>query len=408
MTKKNISFFMGSGFSVPAGYPKMQEIDLAICYSTGAFIVEHDLNSKIRTKDYLFYFNIINKYLDFCSQRISIYKNKKIDLNYEIVYYEINRLFRIMKDGSDLLSDPILNELQTILSVHSKEFEKIDYFKHVLDSYCHNISKNVLLSLMSKSPTNLNKYDGFNSFIKRLSKFNIINSYCTTNYDLLIETLLSEQGLKYHENFRKLLKGDLPKLCKGRNMIKLYDSKMNFAQEAPKLLKLHGSIDNFLLSEDIGAPEFQKGHTIKSPNQYEFKQELGVNSTFKTSDAPEILIGTKNKLEEYHQFYYSRTFNKFLQCLDETHILIIIGYGFGDYGINQAFWNWLSNNEPAKMFIIDISNSLADFVKSKHNPKLFRHYNSIKRGKKLLYFKGGVENADYEQIFARINEIIRR
>ncbi len=68
---------------------------------------------------------------------------------------------------------------------------------------------------------------------------------------------------------------------------------------------------------------------------------------------PDILSGASSKAFWYQQPYYKELLEHFIANLSNAELLLVIGYGFGDDGINQIIeTKYLAHGK--KMIIIDI------------------------------------------------------
>jgi hypothetical protein len=67
---------------------------------------------------------------------------------------------------------------------------------------------------------------------------------------------------------------------------------------------------------------------------------------------PIILIGTYNKLAEYIKTIFLELFYLFYKNIYLHNRIVIIGYSFGDKGVNEKLFNWVLQ-ENNKMIIID-------------------------------------------------------
>jgi len=147
------------------------------------------------------------------------------------------------------------------------------------------------------------------------------------NYDLTIETVAKNQGVK---------------ICRG---IDSWNEKwkMEWCDSGIQLIKLHGSID------------WGKGER-KNPD---FKTNLLMpedtivimDDPSSTPSLPFVVYGKREKLRPQGPFSELRT--EFISELRKTSHLIIVGYSFGDDHINELITKWLNSDPNRKLVILD-------------------------------------------------------
>lgn len=123
------------------------------------------------------------------------------------------------------------------------------------------------------------------------------------------------------------------------------------------LYKLHGSIFNILVY--LQKPE-QKVIRIKNDYRISYYQMEEFNAQTKEYSfvnlhdevSPDFLSGTTNKTRYYKgDPFYANLFKHFEKNLSSSEILIVIGYGFKDSGINEYLEkNFLSKG--SKMYVV--------------------------------------------------------
>lgn len=164
-----------------------------------------------------------------------------------------------------------------------------------------------------------------------------------------------------------------------------YDKALSF-------FKLHGSINNYIVyknnkNKEIERIKIEPGMDLtiieeqfdKSKNTFEFKRAAW------TEISPDFISGTTNKMIQYESnSFYKLMVDHFKNNLKKSKILIVIGYGFRDPGINKIIEDcFLKCNK--KMFVIDPGTPEFGFEENnnvKHIKKSFvtlskAEYNSI-------------------------------
>jgi len=150
-------------------------------------------------------------------------------------------------------------------------------------------------------------------FWDHLFKSEKINIF-SLNHDLIIEKILEHKSKDFQDGFE--LKNGFQEFTDNFPD----NNKINF-------LKLHGSINWF----------YHGFHVKKHQN----------------SNDRAFLTGTQNKYEEYQMGIYSDLKWHYKRLLKDTERLIVIGYSFGDYGVNTEIINWMHKKMDTKLIIID-------------------------------------------------------
>jgi hypothetical protein len=64
---------------------------------------------------------------------------------------------------------------------------------------------------------------------------------------------------------------------------------------------------------------------------------------YRVDKFPNFLTGTNDKYLEYNYGLYLELFYQFHRLLNETDVLIIAGYGFGDNAVNLRIIDWMND-----------------------------------------------------------------
>ena len=112
---------------------------------------------------------------------------------------------------------------------------------------------------------------------------------------------------------------------------------------------------------------------------------------FRDQRKPILLIGTYNKLAEYIKTIFLELFYLFYKTLYKHNILIVIGYSFGDKGINEKLFDWVLQ-ENHKMIIIDPN------IENLRNKIWTILYSEWDKGEKIVPIKAKSENISWEEI----------
>lgn len=203
----------------------------------------------------------------------------------------------------------------------------------------------------------------YGKFCRLLARFSKTNDFWihTLNHDLFLESLMDGSrdftyGVDYSEGFEELgspFYGDY-----GGFKVRLRRYTGQYA-EPVRLYKLHGSMDYWLFREN--GPE--RGHyppTVVQKNDviapYELYREVEKNGKLQydrdiTNYHPLFLSGVEYKKRWYeYPHFFQKLLADFRDNLTKSDVLVIIGYGFKDEGINELLAD--SMNDPDKKVLI--------------------------------------------------------
>lgn len=313
MKTKNISVLIGSGFSIPAGFPKVDEIgeflinagNIGVYYHTDQSFYHPCDSNKMSGEKYEYFLEKIVEHTHYCE----INNIKKF--NYEDFYDYIT-----LDNNRDPLIQKCINELIT-----------------------HSLQKNITC-------IDHLKYQNFLFLLKELhlSQNNI--KIHTLNHDILLEQLIeNDYILQKNMSDGYTLSNNLYCTYQGEKVyIKVFENSFN---SNINLFKLHGSIDeNFITNEIRGKNIYDINHINRTDTGNYL--ELPVSNLVGT-----FLSGKTYKQRRYSEDYFSCLLSHFKRNLINSNILIVIGYGFGDSGINTILKNNFLKCPHKKIIIID-------------------------------------------------------
>lgn len=336
--KTPIMFLLGSGTSLPAGFPSTNDITSQVFSG----------NNIIRATDSRYYLkdspNEIEKHwtdghLSNVLVLLQIIKNlmasyeKEEPLNYEIIYYFIQQLNAY--ESGDLLNMalyPFVSQVKEKLQLNSSTpirfievfGEAENYIRHIVwRKLSTSTDKHTHLTFLS---------DAIND--KGIGKVNIT----TLNHDLLIERHLKAKTINYNDGFGKAING-----------VRYWEN--NFSSKN-NLLKVHGSVNWFNLQPDNGGWFDERIGIVLDGDIDHPKSPTGHLMRSMPDKEPYILVGTFNKIFEYTESVFSDIYYQFRVLLKGTKRLIISGYSFGDKGVNSAILEWLYSDKQNKIIVI--------------------------------------------------------
>jgi hypothetical protein BACCOPRO_01635 len=195
-------------------------------------------------------------------------------------------------------------------------------------------------------------YENFIQFLAELLNSDIIVNIHTLNHDLFFESLLKREDIVrisdgfegYGSNYYGYLDcNDREYLCRLERYTGNYDTNL-------RLYKLHGSLNYYIYYTKINSACCIQDRCIKL--------QYGIGKVYKVLYNGELEIVPKSfhspfltgKNKVYNEFFYKDLFSKFQENLEQSSILVIIGYSGGDSGINKYLKEYYKGG---KCFIVD-------------------------------------------------------
>lgn len=377
---KEFSILLGCGFSIPAGMKSVQDINgFIVNLKEGDFFIAPDQTFILLEGRSTpgFRPNVIEE--KFFVALIGWYQKEiESDFNYEQFYdFVISyHWFGTNKPQLETFYNGFISDIGLPISkmdtLGSQILRFIGYFSQVISTLLHY--KEFYEDAGTwKYPA----YTPFKDFLKNLIDNDVTVHTHTLNHDLLFEHLAkhphlkdrftdgySEFGSPYYGQIHNRA-GDLKKTY----MVRLKRFIDQFERPL-RLYKLHGSIDTYIahiahppdltrVKKDWGIGEFFK-ETINQDGKFTY-------SPIYQNTYPDFLSGISSKSAWYGQPYYKELLDHFKSNLNASDVLLVIGYGFKDEGINSLIEHEFLNRGK-KMIILDkqrLSHRLIDF----YNPE---------------------------------------
>ena len=339
---KHICFLLGSGISMPAGFPGTEEITKFIfncekCYrhTRGTYVFSSC--PSLRPDLYTEPVSIIKRFLYFLKEEISqYYKSKKV-VNYEDLFYMVSQIADAQsKEYDNPAIQPLLDKILSkgfLDSWKKMEFKRQGLFKEARYYIMDAVKKKLFLPL-PEDTTYLNLF----ADAARDKRVNALELF-SLNHDLLLEQYFSKNNISVIDGFTPL-----------NNDLRCWQASL-YEKDEPKLrlYKLHGSLD-WCRIRDEDNPSYTQQIVIATDPDYA-KDKKGNYLTL--LDERSFLIGTFNKMLEYTaKDIFLQLFCIFRQHLHASSCLIVSGYSFSDKGINSVLINWLLSNENNLLLII--------------------------------------------------------
>ena len=370
-----LSILLGSGFSVPEGLPTVASINSKLCnlkkddfYLTSAQTAGF-YNSDWRDP------NDWSSHMDrhFAQEFTTFYRecvlNGNTDaFNYEVFYDYIIDFLRYKKDNDRI--SKFCDEFRQLFKGTTFFYDNYNLVWRFSKIFKQLVADLLVIPRFYEDVSywNYPPYDPFFGFITENLKDRVVNVH-TLNHDLFFDHMankhsslwqnftdgFSEYGSPYYGQVsvdHKASDGVIHKtyMVRLRYYTGDYDNNL-------RLFKLHGSIDNCILRKtrinetvrvkrDFGVRDFFMERFDEEAKKYAYETPF-------TENEPDYLTGTTEKIRHYNQPFYENLFTHFKKNLLNSNLLVIIGYGFQDKGINE----FIENNYliyDKQMVVIDI------------------------------------------------------
>jgi hypothetical protein len=356
------SFLLGSGFSVPAGYPttaemnaKLGKIDaseIGVHSSREAWFLNRkaDANATSMGKGEG---NFVHEFLLFYNQNVL----KSVgSFHYETFYDYYISAFNTNTYSIELRN--FLEGFRAPFKVNSDNHHLLlgfnDTFTQLL---AHLLTKRLEQAHLCKPYDR--GYSNFLLLLEELGKQSTVHLH-TLNHDLFMERLALSDTIEGHldDGFTELGSQYYAKKLDAFStyMVRLRQFTDTY-KERFCLYKLHGSIDNYW------ATFGEKSDLIKIPwgvSANEIHREVlqdGELQYLRRSSkvVPDFLAGTLHKVSRNERGrYYPAVIEHFQTNLIESDILIVIGYGFADSRINSYLQKDFLSDSEKQMFVVDV------------------------------------------------------
>ena len=390
-----ISFLLGAGISIPAGFSTTNEITSRILSGEG--IIHHD--------DSTYYFD---NSLPIGMHNFDVYVNRVILLlkkllleinnyylydfnahcpNYEDLYYVVNQLH-----------DSELREYENPVVGAFLEKIILDIWRINSQNYPGDASGSWDLNKLLGEAQNYIRDVVWRMLQKEITKTDHLKSICdacldqdiekvdifTLNHDLLLETALNTSSIPYNIGFSKQI-----------NHVRYWHPKW-FEKNNTKvrLLKLHGSIDWFIFPSN----EYSYGPEatgISDSGDIWHTVDPNGNSQTPAGGRPIFLAGTFNKMLHYTSAIFADLHYLFRQSIRSVEDLIVCGYGFGDKGINSQIIEWMSQSSNKHLTLIHKD---PRELRQKSRGAIMNNWNDWERQGRLSIIEAFIEDVSWQDI----------
>lgn len=317
----NISFLLGAGFSIAAGYPTAKQLSEYIVHTSG-----HDF--------YIGAGNLLRRPQNIPYQKFEMIPFENLlslirfysyahcnQFNYEHFYDFYAKLWHL----SDSLA---CTELDTKIKAFNLLYQQLLCF------YLDEAEK--------KANEYLGQYAYFKNFVLENQAQNKIYIH-TLNHDTLVERILETQ---YSDGFST----DNSLFLCDKKIIPMFSNE-NF-QGNVLLYKLHGSLDRyrFTYQNDIMKYEYIKVPLQQGINLENIRNRNDIDKPCLQCLVPDFLTGSVIKIQRYQEPFYQFQIAKFKENLCGSDKVYILGYGGRDKKINDYL---LECAKDKQIYIVD-------------------------------------------------------
>lgn len=328
---RSVAFLLGSGASIPAGMPDINELTEAVLSGTHPCREQHPERR-----------DTIPRFLRTLRDHLSEYYRSRLQrpVQYEDLYYIVDQ---IMDEDSTNLDNPLV--YSATRELHGALWQ----CAHAISS--PNISttamhiSNHIRTVVAGSLASVNGSLEYLQFLidalmaQPARQLTVV----TLNHDLVVENACLQLGVLARNGFGPAV-----------NDVRYWNPDLlSTRDEGCVLLALHGSISWFRFRTDDGDGWYDE--RIGSP--------ISTNDIHHTLDPenrpqsvlepqPLMLIGTFNKLPRYSRGIFLDLLNAFRSRLADTDTLVVCGYGFGDQGVNSTVIEWLYGSRKRRLLVV--------------------------------------------------------
>lgn len=200
-----------------------------------------------------------------------------------------------------------------------KYLELMPQIRNIIWDAISNIDKIILEKLLT---SNIEEFDGIKKLVEKISDAHPkVTNIVTTNYDRIIENVLSFHGIPFTDGF---LGKDLS----------LFDENLFSSNNIVNIIKVHGSLNWFDLNGDI-----------------RYLQNKIENSI------PQIICPGKNKYQEAYKSPYRELIQKSDLYITTAKSFLVVGFGFNDEHLTPRIKTKIKKGIPIVVITKNISNA---------------------------------------------------
>ena len=351
---KNISFLLGAGASIPAGYSSTETITKLVTAPKGYFVHSDEKTypgeSPVKQEPAT---PIVRRVIGWLFDRSLEYfrrSNGVRGISYEELYFLVSQL---ADDDTEIQNPailPFINRLKSDMAQWNeyKHYCRLNFRElQVPDEY--DLKKVCTLARTYIKDIVIDVLGGEGTCFQHLKLIKAVSAAINMNLKLAgIATLAHDTHVETHLGSDKdinLLDGfsEAPTACGWR----VWEDRFPESGDVP-FVKLHGSVDWKHL-EKVGGMNTPPSTVGKLGPPIKGEEARGVVYKEPEFSRPHLLIGTFNKPAQYSRGMMLDIHYRFRKILERTDKLVVCGYSFGDKAINTQIILW---DRPGRSVVV--------------------------------------------------------
>ncbi len=228
--------------------------------------------------------------------------------------WHLNEALKKSVDGFDVENDNLEIELGK-----DKYIDQMPQIKQIIWKIVQDADISVLRRIVSNGNT---EFEGIRLLYKKfLDAHPEVVNIVTTNYDRVLEHILSYDNISFSDGFN------------GKSL-SFFDEKNFSTQKNVNIVKVHGSLNWFEVDTEIRyMPSYTDGYT------------------------PQIIAPGKNKYQEAFKRPYRELIQKSDNLISEASSFLIVGFGFNDEHLTPKISSKVNSGTPIILITKEITES---------------------------------------------------
>lgn len=336
----NVTFLLGSGASVPAGFPTVSEVTDAVhaeCVSPADAGPLRDPAADGGKR--------LLRWLEVQTKRRFGAEYER-SLHYENLYFLAQQILDdVGVEFENAALRPFVESAikQVLPSSSALRGDEHDELGQLANWFTLLIRRVVVKQIAGVKPTRLDHLDFVIDGMKTSGLHS--STILTLNHDILVEKILSENHIAFSDGFA---------LEANAVGVRCWQPQILRMSVSVRLLKLHGGIDWYRFRPCGVQTFFEDYFGIPTPDYLERKCDSGGRlHDILNDDLPIFLIGAWDKLARYTDPVYLELYYAAFEALTLADVLVVVGYGFGDKGINKLVADWMCRSPGHRLVVVD-------------------------------------------------------
>lgn len=393
MSAREIALISGSGTSQPAGLPCVETITDRVL--SGAGFRRYTDGTYYFTKRHEGVIDETERYKPRVLELLRILKREADPYylrrggqpsDYEGLYYIASQIFdsklgEVQNPVVQTLTQKIEEDVAPLLRADEKTLER-DLHLHELTGEALVYIRGVVQCLLSVKPASTDHFSLIREMVEDagISKLEVF----TVNHDTLMEQYLSHCGIEFCDGF----------IQSGKDVRRWKAETYESTNVRTRLFKLHGGVNWFRFRPDGGHWEEEFIGIPLNGNPYFCVDEKG-RRLEALEPRPVLLVGTFNKMFEYTSGPFAELQFQLHKSLKRKSVVVIIGYGFRDAGVNTRIVEWMFSAPDKKMAIVDPG---LDAVRTRMPSGIRERWDQWRGERRIVPILKGIKDVTWDEI----------